>query len=223
MIIKTKTKRQPSVCFHCGREFETRTYFVINACETPEIALELIEERHFTNACPHCGKTVISFADPMYYFDVERNIALVYSQYWQQVKIKHYWRYMDDFYLIHNDKEYLKKCYKAIVKHLKAKGLELNEKKSKLQKISQPIHFLGFSFKLKPNGKIAMRVLSDNISKNRKKLKKLVIIKGVNKSECDKVLQAILAHMKKSNNRSQVNKMIKYYKDLWKEKNNVTR
>ena len=86
MIIKTKTKRQPSVCFHCGREFETRTYFVINACETPEIALELIEERHFTNACPHCGKTVISFADPMYYFDVERNIALVYSQYWQQVK-----------------------------------------------------------------------------------------------------------------------------------------
>ena len=136
----------------------------------------------------------------------------------RKANIKHYWRYMDDFYLIHNDKEYLKKCYKAIVRHLKAKGLELNEKKSKLQKISQPIHFLGFSFKLKPNGKIAMRVLSDNISKNHKKLKKLVIIKGVNKSECDKVLQAILAHMKKSNNRSQVNKMIKYYKDLWKEK-----
>ena len=28
----------------------------------------------------------ISFAYPTYYFDVERNIALVYSPYWQQAK-----------------------------------------------------------------------------------------------------------------------------------------
>ena len=55
MIIKTVSKRQPSVCFHCRRDFEIRTYPVINACETPEIALELIEERHFTDICPHCG------------------------------------------------------------------------------------------------------------------------------------------------------------------------
>ena len=86
MIIKTVSKRQPSVCFHCGREFGIRTYPVINACETPEIALELIEERHFTDVCPHCGKIAISFAYPTYYFDVERNIALVYSPYWQQAK-----------------------------------------------------------------------------------------------------------------------------------------
>ena len=86
MIIKTVSKRQPSVCFHCGRDFEMKTYPVINACETPEIALELIEERHFVDKCPHCGKMAISFAYPMYYFDVERNIALVYSLYWQQAK-----------------------------------------------------------------------------------------------------------------------------------------
>ena len=86
MIIKTVSKRQPSVCFHCRRDFEIRTYPVINACETPEIALELIEERHFTDVCPHCGKIAISFAYPTYYFDLERNRALVYSPYWQQAK-----------------------------------------------------------------------------------------------------------------------------------------
>ena len=86
MIIKTVSKRQPSICFHCRRDFEIRTYPVINACETPEIALELIEERYFTDVCPHCGKMAISFAYPTYYFDVERNIALVYSPYWQQAK-----------------------------------------------------------------------------------------------------------------------------------------
>ena len=86
MIIKTVSKRQPSVCSRCGREFGIRTYPVINACETPEIALELIEERYFFDKCPHCGKMAISFAYPTYYFDVERNIALVYSTYWQQAK-----------------------------------------------------------------------------------------------------------------------------------------
>ena len=63
-----------------------------------------------------------------------------------------------------------------------------------------------------------MRVLPKNISKNRRKLKKLVIIKGVSRDECDKVLQAILAHVRKSNNRSQINKLVRYYKDLWRNK-----
>ncbi len=86
MIIKTETKKQASVCFHCGRDFGIKVFSVINACETPEIALELIEERHFADKCPHCGKMAIAFAYPMYYFDLERNIALVYSPYWQQAK-----------------------------------------------------------------------------------------------------------------------------------------
>lgn len=132
--------------------------------------------------------------------------------------IKHYIRYMDDFYLIHISKEHLNKCLKSIRRYLKSKGLSLNENKTKIQKITQPIHFLGYSYKLKENGKVAMRVLPKNISKNRRKLKKLVIIKGVSRDECDKVLQAILAHVRKSNNRSQINKLVRYYKDLWRNK-----
>lgn len=141
----------------------------------------------------------------------------------EKAKIKHYWRYMDDFYLIHIDKDYLKKCYKSIVNHLKSKGLTLNEKKSKIQKLTQPIHFLGFSYLLKPNGKISCKVLNKTVSKNRQKLKKMIIIKGVSREECDNILKAILDHMKKSNCRSQVNKMIRYYKDLWRNKEYATR
>lgn len=139
----------------------------------------------------------------------------------ERTMVEHYIRYMDDFYLIHISKEYLHKCYKSIVNYLTTIGLTLNENKTKIQKITQPIHFLGFSYKLKDSGKVAIRVLPKKISKNRRKLKKLVIIKSVNRFECGKVLQAILAHVRKSNNRSQVNKLIKYYNDLWKEKNYV--
>lgn len=140
-----------------------------------------------------------------------------------KAKIKHYWRYMDDFYLLHESKDYLKKCYASIVNNLREKGLELNLRKSKLQKLSQPIHFLGFSFWLKPNGKISMKVLPKNISKNRRKLKKMVLVKNVPKVECDNILRCILAHMRKSNNRSQINKMLKYYHKIRKEKEYATK
>lgn len=76
---------------------------------------------------------------------------------------------------------------------------------------------------LKPNGKISCKVLNKTVSKNRQKLKKMIIIKGVSREECDNILKAILAHMKKSNCRSQVNKMIRYHKDLWRNKEYVTR
>lgn len=135
-----------------------------------------------------------------------------------KANIEHYGRYMDDFDLIHETKDYLKLCHKSIAKHLNEKGLSLNEKKTKIQKVTQPIHFLGFSYQLHENGKVTMRVLPKKISKNRRKLKKMVLVKKLSRKECDETLQAILAHIKKSNNRSQIHKMVTYYKDLWKER-----
>lgn len=138
-----------------------------------------------------------------------------------KAKIEHYIRYMDDFDLIHESKEYLKKCQKSIDNLLKSKGLTLNEKKTKIQKVTQPLHFLGFSYQLQENGKVTMRVLREKIAKNRRKLKKMILIKKLSKEECDEALKAILAHIKKTNNRSQVTKMIHYYKELWEERNHV--
>lgn len=139
-----------------------------------------------------------------------------------KAKIEQYGRYMDDFDLIHDTKDYLKKCHKSIVNHLKEKGLTLNDDKTKIQKITQPIHFLGFSYQLHENGKVTMRVLQKKISKNRRKLKKMVLEKKLSREECDEALQAILAHIKKTNNRSQVTKMVHYYKELWEERDHAT-
>lgn len=67
-----------------------------------------------------------------------------------------------------------------------------------------------------------MRVLQKKISKNRRKLKKMVLEKKLSRKECDEALQAILAHIKKTNNRSQVTKMVHYYKELWEERDHAT-
>lgn len=46
----------------------------------------------------------------------------------ERLGIKFYGRYMDDFYLIHPDKEYLLYCLEEIRKFLVPLGLELNHK-----------------------------------------------------------------------------------------------
>lgn len=131
-----------------------------------------------------------------------------------------YIRYMDDFYLFSSDKELLQKCLNYIKEYMRRNGLTLNEKKTKLMPITQPLHFLGFSFLLKPNGIITMRVLKQKFNKNKRKLKTLVLKLGLSREQVNITFTCILAHMKKSNNRSQIMKMIHYYESLWKERNN---
>lgn len=58
--------------------------------------------------------------------------------------IKYYWRYVDDFILVHEDKEYLKECLKRIKFFLKAElKLTIHPDKIYLQHISKWVKFLG--------------------------------------------------------------------------------
>ena len=66
----------------------------------------------------------------------------------EKLKIKYYIRYMDDFVLIHWDKEYLKYCLKEIAKEVKKVKLELN-KKTQIYDLQHGINFLGYRFLLK--------------------------------------------------------------------------
>ena len=84
MIIETLAQKNLVVCPYCGGEYEATSFPVVNACTTPKIAMRVIE-RNFLVTCPHCEKQSL-LIHPMYYFDVERNIVLVYSPYWQQAK-----------------------------------------------------------------------------------------------------------------------------------------
>lgn len=59
------------------------------------------------------------------------------------LKIKNFFRYMDDFILLHNCKDTLYKCWERIEKEVKKLCLSLN-KKSKVGKISEGIDFVGF-------------------------------------------------------------------------------
>ena len=84
MIIESEAKRFVGVCRDCKGEYEVRTFTKVDACKTPKLALAIMES-NFVVECPYCGGKS-QLQHPMYFFDVENNIVLVYSQYWNQVK-----------------------------------------------------------------------------------------------------------------------------------------
>ena len=62
----------------------------------------------------------------------------------RKLKHKHYGRYVDDFYIIHRDKELLKRHIREIDAYLQENlGLTLHPKKIYLQEISKGVTFLG--------------------------------------------------------------------------------
>ncbi|MDY0256264.1 reverse transcriptase/maturase family protein [Gudongella oleilytica] len=89
----------------------------------------------------------------------------------ERLGIKFYGRYMDDFYLIHNDKEHLKYCLLEIRKYVESLGLELNGKTA-IFPLSQGIDFLGFRTFMTDTGKVVQKIRRDSKNRIRRKLKK---------------------------------------------------
>lgn len=78
----------------------------------------------------------------------------------ERLGIKFYGRYMDDFYLIHHDKEYLQYCLEEIRKFLVPLGLELNQKTA-IFPLTQGIDFLGFRTYMTDTGKVIRKIRRD--------------------------------------------------------------
>ena len=69
-----------------------------------------------------------------------------------EYQIKRYVRYMDDFLLIHDDKEYLKEVLKKLESELEKKYcLKLNKKKIGIYSSIEGVVFLGIHYRIKNN------------------------------------------------------------------------
>lgn len=88
----------------------------------------------------------------------------------EELGIKYYGRYMDDGYLISNDKEHLKRCLARIKEICEQNGIVLNTKKTQIIKLSRYFTFLKKRVKLTESGKVVMKISKKNIVSMRRKL-----------------------------------------------------
>lgn len=138
----------------------------------------------------------------------------------EQLHIRWYLRYMDDFILLHPDKEYLEYCKNRIAEFMKKEECELHPKKTKLYKAEDGIPFLGFTHRLTTTGKIVRIIDPANVKAERKKLRREVALvrKGrIDKRKVDEGFKCWKAHAEKGNSFKLIQRMEQYYKTLWEE------
>lgn len=103
------------------------------------------------------------------------------------LRIKGYGRYMDDGYLLHPSKEYLKTCLEALKAICKELEIKLNVKKTQIVKISHGFSFLKVRFFLTKTGKVIRRMHRAGIVRMRKKLKAFQRMVAEGKMQVDDV------------------------------------
>ena len=101
-----------------------------------------------------------------YPYRIDNYVKYVRSQ-------KFYGRYNDDFYIFNPSKEKLLDIYQGIEDIAKELGIHLNQKKTKIVKISSTYKYLQLCYTLTSSGKIVKHIKSDRVISLRRKLKKL--------------------------------------------------
>ena len=138
----------------------------------------------------------------------------------ERLRIKYYIRYMDDFILIHEDKEYLEYCLAEIKKYLSTIYMSLNPSKTVIKPITQNISFLGYSYRLLNTGKVIALADTNKIKHSKKKIKRMIVL--VNKGErtkhdVDTYFKCWKASLRFGNTHKLIENLNKWYSEQWKE------
>ena len=101
-----------------------------------------------------------------YPYPIDNYVKYVRSQ-------KYYGRYMDDWYVMSPSKEELLDILEHIKIIAKELGIHINEKKTRIVKISSTYKYLQIKYTLLSNGKLVKRINPARVTTMRRKLKKL--------------------------------------------------
>lgn len=136
----------------------------------------------------------------------------------EQLRIKYYGRYMDDAYLIHHDKEYLKKCLMSLKMMTRVLGIKLNPKKTQIVKLKQGLPWLKTRFILTDTGKIYRKPYKKSIVRMRRKLKtfkRWLDIGKLTLKDIETSYNSWKGHIQKSNSAMSVRTMNQLYNKLF--------
>lgn len=137
----------------------------------------------------------------------------------EKLGIRYYGRYMDDFYLIHEDKAYLQYCRGEIEQYVARLGLRLN-KKTNIFPLRNGIDFLGFHTYLTESGKIIRKVRRSSKSNAQRKLKKqrgLLDREKISLSDIEQSYGSWRSHAAKGNCYHLIQKTDSLFQNLFKE------
>lgn len=97
----------------------------------------------------------------------------------EDLHCKYYGRYMDDMYVLSNNKERLQKILQIVIEKLKPLKLQLNLSKSKIYDLKRGFIFCKTRYILTDSGKILKLITSNAMASMKRKIKKGIDIKNI--------------------------------------------
>lgn len=137
----------------------------------------------------------------------------------EKLGIKMYGRYMDDFYIIHKNKNVLQKCLAEIKRYVERLGLELNEKTG-IFPLRNGIDFLGFHSYLTDTGKVIRKLRGDKKHKIRRRYRKMKELLDDGRLPMKRIElshQSIIGHLQRGNCYHLLRETEAYYNELFKK------
>ena len=136
----------------------------------------------------------------------------------ERLRIRYYIRYMDDFILIHPDKDYLRQCLSEIRQMLTDQKMTANVEKTFIQRVTDPIDHLGFIYRLTRTGKVVILARPEKIKHEKKKVLRMVnlVRQGKRtKRDVDAHFRAFKASVAYGNSRHLIHNLNTWYQGLW--------
>ncbi len=142
----------------------------------------------------------------------------------EKLRIGYYGRYMDDFYLIHEDRGYLKRCLEEIGKRCERYGLVLNQKKTRIAPLGRGVKFLKTKFFLTETGKVIRKMNKKSPARMRRKLRTFRRWMGEGRfaaEDVDTAYQSWRGHMMRGNSTKALRRADALYKKLFKNEEGI--
>lgn len=144
----------------------------------------------------------------------------------EKIRAQFYERYMDDGFIISNNKEFLEACHEMMVEELAQFHMHFHPKKTCIYPLKDGINILGFTFRLTDTGKVVRIINPQNVKHERKKLVRmahLVASGEITEEKYWECYHAWRAHALLGNSYKLLQRMDKYALDTLKEAINERR
>ena len=131
---------------------------------------------------------------------------------------KRYGRYMDDIYIMGETKEFVESVIDGIMKEASNLGLFINEKKTRIVKMSGTYKYLQVKYSLTETGKVVKRINPKSLTRECRKIKsyKNLLIKGdMTYPDIEQSVRSWMGSFVSIMSKKQIKKVKNIYKELF--------
>ena len=181
--------------------------------EVHEMVCDVLDQQYSGDVGYNPGSQMVQIAGISLLNDLDHFIK-------ERLRVRHYVRYMDDFWILGKTKTDLQFVLEAIKEKLAVLGFSVSDKKTHIRQLSEGFRFLGFDYRITDSLKIIMTVNPAAVKHERKKLYRLAVKAANDEISVNKVYECYdswKAHAGHGNSSKLIRRMDGYLETLLKE------